>query len=158
MCNTNDSWKSNLIAPLVVGIIVLLGQSLLQPYVAEKVQSKTQRWDAKREAFISALSVVDQQFAAHPFTLGPDIANEPALSGAEPSAEALNTAYRALVLYANDRRIIDAYIGCLGVRKGQDQVWHQERIQLVELMRKELGFDALNLKPDDVRFFVGKAE
>lgn len=156
--NVNIKWGEHLVAPLVVGIVVLLGQSLLQPWVSGKIHASTERWNAKRSAFSQALAVVDKQLAAHPFDVGPDAAKVPVQAATEPDPSEINSAYDNLVLVADNRDIIDAYLGCFGAREGQTTVWHNERVRLWGLMRAELGFKPIDLKPEDVRFWVKKLQ
>ncbi len=142
------------IAPLIVGIVILLGQSLVQPYVAEKINAKTKRWDAKQNAFLEALLVVDQQITAYPFNIGPDVPNTPAQKGEPPNANDINKAYEKLILFAEDRNIVEAFLGCFGARPGQKFVWHEDRVRLMQLMRKELGFDQIDINNEDVKFWI----
>ena len=146
------------IAPLVVGIVVLLGQSLVQPYVAEKVNANTKRWDAKQATFLEALLIVDQQLTAYPFDVGPDVPNIPIQKGAPPDANEINKAYEKLILFAKDRNIIEAFLGCFGARPGQNVVWHDDRVKLMQLMRKELGFDTLDINNEDIKFWIKKLQ
>jgi hypothetical protein len=156
--DSHTKWIVHLVAPLVVGIIVLLGQSLLQPWVSETIHARTERWNAKRSAFAQALAVVNKQLAAHPFNVGPDTANGPVQAAMEPDPSEINSAYDNLVLLADNRDIVDAFLGCFGAREGQTMVWHNERVRLWGLMRAELGFKPIDLKPEDVRFWVKKLQ
>lgn len=156
--DSGSNWKQYLLAPLVVGVIVLIGQSLLQPIVAEKVKARTERWAAKRDAFLDALLVVDKQLAAYPPNIGPDAPKDPIQKATPPEPDEINRAYAKLVLYADDRGIIDAFPGCFGARAGQSVVWHEERVRLFRLMRSELGFKSINLTPEDIRFWVKKLQ
>jgi hypothetical protein len=146
------------VAPAVVGILVVFGQALLQPWVSGEIHTKTEHWNAKRSAFVQALAVVDKQFAAHPFDVGPDATKVPVQAAKEPDPSEINSAYNNLVLIADNRNIVDAFLGCLGAREGQSTVWHEERVRLLKLMRAELGFEPLDLKPEDVRFWVKKLQ
>ena len=145
----------NLMAPLIVGIVVLIGQSVLQPWASERLHANTERWNAKRAAFIQALAVVDKQFASRRFE-GPDAPKDAIVLGKEPDPSEINSVYNNLVLMSDHRDIVDAFLGCLGMRKEQSYVGHNERINLIQLMRRELGFNNIDLTPNDVRFWMLK--
>lgn len=157
---TNDTrssvWIQYFVAPIIVGLIMLFGQSVVQPLVTEKIHIDTERWNEKRDVFTKVLVVVDKQFSAHPFKIGTDGPNRSIQYGPEPEPEEINSAFNNLVLVVDDRQIVDAFNGCFGRRKGQKIVRHEEKLKLLNLMRKELNFGPADLKSDDV-YFVQKS-
>lgn len=153
-----SGWVQYLLSPVIVGCIMLLGQSWLQPIIAEKTRAKTERWEAKREVFINTIALVDKEFGATSFTIGIDVPKVKVKLSSPPSANEKNRCYRELLLYTKGREIIYAFIGCLGAREGQEMIWHKEKIRMIQLMRRELGFDEINLREVDVRFFMEKVD
>jgi len=141
-----------LIAPSVVGLVVLVAQACIQPIVT----ARNERWKAKQAAFLNALSVVNKQFESLPLTVGPDAPQSPLRKMPEPEPYEINDAYNQLFVYANDPEIIRAYNRCLGAEKAQVAVMHVDRLQLIQLIRRELGFLELDIKPDDLYFWFRK--
>jgi len=52
----------SLIVPVVVAIIMLIGQFFLHPIIQEKITSKSELWLEKKEAFTDAINIVAKQF------------------------------------------------------------------------------------------------
>jgi hypothetical protein len=44
-----------LVAPIVVGLVVLIGQFVLQPKIAQRQEALTERWIAKRDCYIKPI-------------------------------------------------------------------------------------------------------
>ena len=145
--NKSSSWIEHLIGPAVVGIVVLLGQLLIQPLI----QSKAERWNAKRTAYLAALKVVNQKYDSMPW-YGPDAPSRSVpLQEPPPSAE-VNNSYTELMLYSDNNDLITKYLDCFGVRNTNEPIHMATRNELINLMRRDLGFRAVDIRPENVKF------
>ena len=154
--NTNRDGKSvyeYLVAPIVVGLVVLIGQFFLQPVTAQRQAMLIERWQAKRNSYIQAVNMVNQKYASMEWH-GPDAVTEEYKKGNPPTAEAINQCYSELLLYSENKEILRTYLACFGILPEMNPIQQAYRIKLLELMRNDLKFEAINIEPDLVKFIV----
>src|ERR1039457_4148319 len=93
--NNNKEGKSvyeYLVAPIVVGLVVLVGQFVLQPKIAQRQEALTERWKAKRDCYVKAMNLVNQKFASMKWE-GKDAVNVEYAKSSPPIAEEVNKCY-----------------------------------------------------------------
>ena len=147
------SWIEPVLSPIIVGVVLLLGQFLIQPRIAAREHFNKAKWDAKREVYAKAIKLVNQKFASIGSWEGPDVPpNIRSIPvGEPPSREELNQCYAELALFSS-RSILRAFLGCFGTPASPIKPEH--RMELIRLMRADLGLGQTDIRPDDVWFFV----
>jgi len=141
------------VAPIVVGLVVLVGQFFIQPFIAQRQEILTAGWQAKRNCYIQAVNLVNQKFASMKWD-GPDAANVEYKKSNPPTSEELNKCYTELILFSENKEIIRIYLACFGILPEMRPIKQEYRIKLLELMRKDLKFKAMHIEPDLVKFIV----
>ena len=154
--NSNKEDKSvyeYLVAPIIVGLVVLVGQFVLQPKIAQRQEALTERWKAKRDCYIKAMNLVNQKFASMKWE-GKDAAKIEYAKSNPPIAEEVNECYDELLLFSENKEIIRNYLACFGVLPDMRPIQASYRIQMIGLMRNDLQFEEIDIQPDLVKFFV----
>lgn len=135
----------HLLAPLIIGFFVLLGQFFLQPIIQERVASTTDLWTQKREVYVDASALVDKKFDSLNFP------NAPAI-GPAPTDPEINEIYRKLLLVADDVEIIVMFGEFMTFREDN---YHSagNRARFLFLMRSDLNKSSTALMPDTIPYF-----
>jgi hypothetical protein len=147
----SSAWFEHLVGPLVVGLVVLIGQFFLQPQIAVREHSQTHHWEAKRDCYVKCLNLVNKKFLSLMW-LG-EHSQLPYPLGTPPTAEEVNQCYAELSLFAESGDSIRLFIKCFG-QSSDKTIKLDDRVQLIHAMRKDLGFDPIVLNPEDVKLFV----
>ena len=142
-----------LVAPIVVGLVVLVGQFVLQPKIAQRQEALTERWKAKRNCYVKAKNLVNQKFASMKWE-GKDAVNVEYAKSSPPIAEEVNKCYDELLLFSENKEIIRSYLACFGILPDMRPIQASYRIQLIGLMRNDLQFEGIDIQPDLVKFVV----
>lgn len=147
------SWIDLVLFPIITGLVLLGGQFVIQPRIAAREHFNKAKWDAKRGVYAKAIKLVNQKFASIGTWEGPDV--PPSIRsmpvGEPPSREELNQCYAELALYSS-RSILRAFLGCFGTPPGPIKPEH--RMELIRLMRADLGLGQTDIRSEDVWFFV----
>jgi hypothetical protein len=143
------------LAPLIVGVAILAGQSAVQPIVAESTRAKTERWTAKRDTYVRAVELVNRKFD-HLEWHGPDAApNRDQLHTAPPpTSEEVNRVYAEILLYATHEGVLSSFLRCFGFGQPGNLVLQRDRIAMISEMRKDLGCSELTVSPENVKLFA----
>ena len=157
----DNHWVVNLIAPLVTGIVVGLvmlgGQFLVQPRIAERTQSRTEGWNERRDIFLRATELAIQQFESlQMMSPKPGIPSIPSKLREPPSAEQINRVYYELVLVARSSRTIQAFLNVIPEMNKNKRVTLGDMLEFIYAARGELGFEEMRLKNDQVFFLQPK--
>lgn len=147
---SNDSgwFKSSLLSPaivgLIVGIIVLLGQGYLAPYVARGVKREESILEQKYKAYENAISIMHRYLASVDFkgeTI-PEWYMPPEKT--RPTQVETNVAYALLAIYSKSNIIAEQFYNTFGSQtiKGEPSTVNSGNIlKFVSAARKELGVD-----------------
>lgn len=136
----------HLIAPVIVGVVVICGQFVVQPSIQERVASRTDLSMQKRELYIDALALVDKKYDS----LSWPNASAP---GAAPTDAEINKIYRELLLVADDAAIIRMFREFMDT--SSDDGYHSaaNRGEFLLLMRSDLNQPSTNLAPGEIPYF-----
>lgn len=141
---------TELVYPIITGLVLLGGQFLIQPRIAAREHFDRAKWDAKREMFSKAIALVNQKFGSIGDWQGSDVPSnvDTAVAGDPPSREEVNQCYAELALYSS-RIIVRAFMACFG-----HTITATHRMNLIAVMRKDLGFGDSDLHPEDAWFVL----
>ena len=152
--NGNSSpWLQHIVGPIVVGLVVLLGQFFIQPKITERGQARTEHWEAKRESYVKCLNLVNKKFLSITWQGKDGVDTTPHSLGAPPTIEEANQCYAELSLFTTDTEVLSLFIKCFGESTDR-KVEQQDRIRLIQAMRKDLGFEQMQFNPELVKLFV----
>ena len=147
-----DPWAQHLVAPVVVGVVMLLGQWWIQPKIAEAEAKKRERQTMKRDAFVQAMALVDQHLNAqrelHKFFEGH------VASGTPVSSATVNQMISAVYLLADNPSIPLVVCELFGDKLGGDVL--VKRGELVNAMRLELYATMELQKPEEIPFYLNR--
>ena len=107
MVKDNTSWINNLLAPVIVGLVVLGGQSLIAPNVAERVRTAESLLERRYEACASAVDVLQRRLVSVPA----NIKNTPGYQPSEESPTQLeaNVVYTLLSIYGTSASVANKF-------------------------------------------------
>jgi len=137
-----------ILGPIIVGLIVLGGQFLIQPLIAEKSLARQELWRSKFNAYVEAIEIVNQKFLSLSWNVSDTSAHY--TLGQSPSDEKVNDAYARLALLADDPHVPHAYLACFGVYPSQKPVTIDHRTNFIALCRKDLGTTSLDLDSQEI--------
>lgn len=148
-----NPWLQYLLFPIVVGLVVLLGQFLIQPRIAARQHLDKTRWDARREVYAKALGLVNRKFASVSGWHGQSVPAAAAeiAAGPAPTREAVNDVYSELALFSSPE-ILRAFLACFGMPNGP--ITGGARFNLIKLMRADLGLGPVDFDETTIQFFL----
>ena len=145
MTTSQHSLFEHLIAPLIIGIVVLFGQFLLQPAIQERAASRTDLWAQKRDAYIDAIALVDKKYDSLSF-------GTPVRTGPAPTDSEINEIYGRLAMTADNTEIITMFQRFMDAAS-QDYHSPANRGKFILLLRSDLGQPSTGLRPEEVTYF-----
>jgi len=106
----NTSWVENLLAPVIVGFVVLLGQGLIAPKVAERVRTAESLLDRRYKACADAVDVLQRRLASVPA----NVENMPQGQKYKPSEKSptqleANVVYTLLSIYGTSASVANKF-------------------------------------------------
>lgn len=118
----------------------------IKPITAEETLRRQNLLNAKRDAFFEAINALSAYLEAVPWS-GPDIPEDRPVLHIRPSEAQVNTAVAKLAIFADNPKIIDAYLHCF-VGASAPQVG-----ELINLMRFDLGYGNLKTDPSSYKIY-----
>lgn len=103
-------------------------------------------WRAKRDAFLSAIRIVDQYLSVADWS-GPDVPENRSITGTRPTGLEINTVCAQLMLTAASAEVPKKFMGFF-IQGGQSSP--SSRAEFIILLRKELFASAAPMSPDEV--------
>ena len=132
---------------VVVGVFMLFAQLGAELYREKRRLIAEEGWLAKKDAFSSAILLVDQHLTSTTTWSGPDVPKDHKPSGAAPSSLEINSVYAQLMLTAESpdipRRFVTFFM------KGHNSS-PATRGEFIILLRKELFSSKTSIKPEEV--------
>jgi hypothetical protein len=128
-------YLQHIIGPIVVGIVVLIGQFIINPIIAHKEAQRSELLKAKQEAYLEAVDLVDKFYVSLSWK---NSGGQPTNGkiGPKPTREEFNQCLARLLLVEDNVAISDQFIQCFG---GSNQIVSPVfRTDLINLMRKDL--------------------
>jgi len=143
------------ITGIVVGLVMLGGQFLVQPLIAEKEQSRKERWNKKMSIFLRANMMIRQQFASGQMD-EPGQPVRPSKLEEAPSSEQIMSVYSELLLVVETTNTVDKFLPfmpgwSLRVRK-DSRVTLGDWGAFVNAARSELGFKEIQFASNQLIF------
>ena len=134
---TQPGWIKNLIGPLVVGLVVLVGQILVNPIIAKRVRIQESITQKRYEACEKAVELLQRRLASASMT-GDAVPEWYAPSEKNPPTQLeMNAAYIQLVIYNRSQTLAEEFFAATRPRN----IELKDVIKFVSTVRKELGVD-----------------
>lgn len=133
MLEKKFSFLRDLLSPAIVGIVVLLGQLVIQPLIVQKAELLK----AKQEVYWEAIYLVNQFYRSFPWL---NEKKEPQNKKLGPPVES-EKVYQSLAklrLVENDENVSKAFLQCFGVGKYKDHLSNSYLVLLIDAMRVDL--------------------
>ncbi|OYD13990.1 hypothetical protein CH333_09270 [candidate division WOR-3 bacterium JGI_Cruoil_03_44_89] len=139
-----------LIIPVIVGLVVLLGQFFIQPRIAKRTVQQQEHWNAKQVAYNRAIKLVNQRFGSAKWT-GPAVPSNYTPFSTRPVLKELNNCYTELCLVAENREIPKLF-GKIFLQTSSAA----DRGELISLMRRDLYGASTAIPSDSVIWFFNE--
>lgn len=141
----DSGWFRNLLGPVIVGIIVLLGQSFIAPKVAREVKREESILEKRYKACESAVDILQRRLASATITgkVVPEWYIPPEKN--PPTQLEMNVAYTLLVIYGKSQTIAKEFF----VATGPGKTDPADIVKFVSAVRKELGVDKKGFTGDE---------
>ena len=132
--NKHSGWLTHLLGPVIVGIVVLLGQSYIAPKVAREVKREESILEQRYKACESAVNLLQRRLAYVEITgkSVPEWYIPPEKN--PPTQLEINVAYTLLTIYCKSRTIADEFFAATGPKK----INPADIVKFVSAVRKEL--------------------
>lgn len=105
----DSGWLRYLLSPVIVGFIVLLGQSYIAPKVAREVKREESILEQRYKACESAINILQRRLASIRFS-GEDVPKDYIPPEKKPPTQVeWNTAYTMLVIYGDSNDISEKF-------------------------------------------------
>ena len=148
---TNGPVKS-IVGSIVVGIVMLLGQFIIQPLIAEKSLAKQELWRAKLKTYSEAITLVNKKFATIEWHEDGQASSSP--TSEPPSVLDANNCFSKLVLLSTDNRIPRAFMSCMVPYDSNKTVTIGDLEKMIKLLRKDLKAGRSTIDTADIRFIT----
>lgn len=119
------------LAPIMVGLVVLLGQYWLQPKITEKEQIKTQKIQEKKEVYIEAAILINQLWSSINWS-------GKSGGGVEPIPERVNNCAARLLLVSETKEVPVAFLSLFQKSTVNNALKSEDRIAFLNLLRKDM--------------------
>ncbi|MBN1506119.1 MAG: hypothetical protein JW955_04695 [Sedimentisphaerales bacterium] len=143
-------WIKDLFGPLIVGVVVLVGQIFVNPMVAERVRRKEAILENKHAACNEAIRILQKRLASVSL-YGGTVPASYAPPEDSPSQLDINVTYSRLVLYCNEGAVANTFREVVKTRGAT-----QEQVGLfLTQLRKEMMIDGSGVPARDFRYIYG---
>lgn len=128
---------------IVVAVITLLAQLWLQPTIIERQLRKTEQLTAKKEAYVQAMTLVNQLWSAITWVRGD---SKWFNAGLAPDVNLINECHARLLLVTGDPRLPDTFLDMFDKAYAKDgRLRGNDRVLFVNRLRQDLYGEPLNL-------------
>jgi hypothetical protein len=145
--NWLQSFVQYLIGPLVVGIVVLLGQTFLQPIIAKKVKKEEtileQRYTACNDAFDTLIRKIE-----HASITKGEVKYNPVPTSKELTATEINSIYCRLALFSSSSSVPQSFGELIGAKI----ITIKDIGKFVLLLRNEMEISGESVEPTNFKF------
>lgn len=124
-----------LIAPIIVGVVFLLGQWFIQPMIGEATSRKVELFNAKKVVYLDALELIDRLYLSFQWMDNTGNPINPIL-GERPKREEFNKCFAKLILVENNKAVSDQFLRCVGYT--DKTISDTYRKDFINLMRRDL--------------------
>ena len=132
---TSPGIFEKLIAPIIVGVVVLLGQWLIQPMIGEATSQKVELLNTKQVVYLDALKLLDRLYLSFSWEDEIGKPTNPKL-GERPKCEEFNQCFARLLLVEDNKAVSDQFLCCCGYT--YTNISGTYRKDLINLMRRDL--------------------
>jgi len=157
----------NLIGPIIVGLMAVVGQLYVNPIAAERVMIKESITQKRYEACEKGLNTLQQNLASVPWfrvTL-PEGYIPPEQ---KPTQLELNVVYSLFAAYGKNGSIADDFLYAFGFEKNESGQWLEKPNTRIETpkaigkfilkLREEMGIEGRGVDPNDFGYIFRKPE
>jgi len=133
----DSSWLRYLLSPVIVGFVVLLGQSYIAPKVAREVKREESILEQRYKVCESAVNILQRRLVSVEITgtLAPEWYKPPEKN--PPTQLEINTIYTLLKIYGQSHTIAEEFFAATGPGKTD----LEDIAKFVSAVRKDLGVD-----------------
>ncbi len=144
----DSSWLKYLFSPVIVGLVVLLGQSYISPKVAREVKKEESILEQRYKACESAVNILQRRLASVEIT-GTSVPEwyEPPEKN-PPTQLEINTVYTLLKIYGQSQTIAEEFFAATGPGKTDPE----DIVKFVSAVRKEFGVDKKGFTGDKFQY------
>lgn len=137
-----------LLSPVIVGFLVLLGQSYIAPKVARGVKTEESILEQRYKVCESAVNILQRRLASVKITGKPIPEWYIPPEKTPPTQVEMNTAYTLLVIYGKGNEIAEQFFAATGPGKTDPA----DIVKFVSAVRKELGVDKRGFTGDEFHY------
>lgn len=139
-----------IVTAIVTAFVTLLGQYCIQPKIAEKVQTKVEGWNQRRDIFFRATELVIQTFLSKQMTSETGQPTTHSKLRLPPSAEEINRVYYELVFVAKNKETIQMFLNLIPEVSKKERITLGDLTNFIHAAQEELGFTGVHLDNDQV--------
>lgn len=146
----DSGWLRALFGPVIVGLVILLGQSYVQPMVAGKVKKEESIMEQRHKACENAVDILQRHLASAKIT-GRPVPKwyKPPLK-TPPTQLEINVTYTLLTIYSKSPTIAQEFFTATGPNKTNPA----DIVKFVSAVRKELGVDKKGFTGDEFHYRI----
>ena len=152
-----SGWIQYLLSPVIVGLVVLFGQSFIAPIVAEGVKTRESILEQKYKACENAVNILQRYLATVSITgrRVPEWYLPPEKT--KPTQIETNVAYTLLKIYAKDKVVSDRFYKAIVGEETEPatakrKINPKDIVGFVSAIRRELGVDKKDITGDDFHY------
>ena len=148
----DSGWLRYLLSPVIVGFVVLLGQSYIAPKVAREVKKEESILEQRYKAYESAVNILQRHLAS--VTLAEEIVPEwyEPPEKHPPTQVEMNTAYTLLAIYGKSNEIAEQFYAV----SGATQTKSSDIFKFISAVRKELGVDEKGYTGNKMHYILNR--
>ena len=145
-----SGWLRYLIAPGIVGILVLVGQLFINPMIARRVKIQESIAEKRYEVCDKAVNILQRRLASVQLK-GPNVPSHYKPAEKSPGQLEINETYTLLSLYCTDASIADKFREVVKT----EGISQQDIGNFILALRSEMGVKGQALDPKDFRYLYG---
>ena len=135
-----SEWLKSFISPLIVGVVVLAGQSIIAPIVAKAVKTQESILEQKYEVCKNAVDIMQRYMASSKITGKSVSSSYTPPEKKKPTQVETNKAYALLAIFCENESIAEQFRKTFS-RSDAKTVDSEDIVKFISDVRIELGVD-----------------
>ena len=145
-----EGWAKVLFGPLIVGVVVLIGQILVNPEVAKRVRIQESITQKRYEVCENAVNLLQRRLASVQMTGRPIPEWYVPPEKNPPTQVEMNVTYTLLTIYGKSDELAKQFYAATGPGKTKPS----DIVKFVSAVRKELGVDEDGFTGDEFHYRI----